>query len=43
MNHLIALAVCIAAAVAEGLCAGLKPMEQLKATRQPRWSPPAWL
>jgi len=43
VNGLIALAVCMVAAGFEGLCAGRDPMAQLKALRQPRWSPPNWL
>lgn len=42
MNYLIALSLCAAAAAVEGLCAGRDPMGQLKALRQPRWSPPTW-
>jgi tryptophan-rich sensory protein len=42
MTYLIALGLCIAAAAVEGLCAGRDPMKQLKALKQPRWSPPAW-
>lgn len=42
MDYLIAFAVCAAAAAFEGLCAGRDPMAQLRATRQPSWSPPAW-
>ena len=40
---LIALLVCVTAAVAEGLCAGRDPMAKLRAIRQPSWSPPSWL
>ena len=43
MNHLLAFAICVAAAGMEGLCAGRDPMGQLKATRQPSWSPPNWV
>lgn len=43
MDYLVALGICVAAAAFEGLCAGRDPMAQLKATRQPRWSPPQWL
>ena len=43
MTYAIALAICVLAAALEGLCAGRDPMAQLRATRQPRWSPPAWL
>ena len=43
MNYLIALGLCVAAACVEGLCAGRDPMAQLKATRQPVWSPPNWV
>jgi tryptophan-rich sensory protein len=42
MNWLIALGICMTAAVFEALCAGRDPMGQLKAPRQPRWSPPNW-
>jgi tryptophan-rich sensory protein len=40
MNYLGALLICVAAAAVEGLCAGRDPMAQLKATKQPPWSPP---
>jgi tryptophan-rich sensory protein len=43
MNYLVALGLCIAAAAVEGLCAGRDPMGQLKALKQPWWSPPAWV
>jgi tryptophan-rich sensory protein len=43
MNHLIAAGLCIAAAGIEGLCAGRDPMAQLKALKQPSWSPPIWV
>jgi len=43
MNYAIALAICVAAALVEGLCAGRDPMAQLKLTRQPSWSPPSWV
>jgi tryptophan-rich sensory protein len=43
MNWLIALALCVAAAALEALCAGRDPMGQLKALKQPRWSPPNWV
>lgn len=43
MTYLIALAICIAAAALEGLCAGRDPLGQLKALKQPRWSPPTWV
>jgi tryptophan-rich sensory protein len=43
VNYLIALLVCIAAAGVEGLCAGRDPMGQLKALKQPAWSPPTWV
>jgi tryptophan-rich sensory protein len=33
----------VAAAGFEGLCAGRDPMGQLKALKQPSWSPPAWV
>ncbi len=42
MNYVVALVVCVVAAAVEGLCAGRRPMEQLKALRQPSWSPPTW-
>lgn len=42
MNYLIALLICVVAAAFEGLCAGRDPMGQLKATKQPSWSPPNW-
>jgi tryptophan-rich sensory protein len=40
MNYIAALLICVAAAVVEGLCAGRDPVAQLKATKQPAWSPP---
>ena len=43
MNYLVALAICVAAAGIEGLCAGRDPMAQLRATKQPAWSPPNWV
>ena len=43
MNYLTAFLICASAALVEGLCAGRNPMAQLKATRQPAWSPPNWL
>ena len=45
MTWAIALAICVAVAALEGLCAGRDPMGQLKAIRQPSWSPPnrAWV
>jgi translocator protein len=43
VEYYIALALCLVAAAFEGLCAGHDPMAQLKAIRQPRWSPPQWL
>jgi tryptophan-rich sensory protein len=43
VNTLIALAICIAVAALEGLCAGRDPMGQLKALKQPWWSPPTWV
>ena len=43
MDYLIALLICVVAAAAEGLCAGRDPLAQLKATRQPSWSPPNWV
>lgn len=42
-DYLIAFIVCVVAALVEGLCAGREPMAQLKALRQPAWSPPGWL
>lgn len=42
MPYLIALLICAAAAALEGLAAGPAPMAQLKALRQPAWSPPVW-
>ncbi len=41
--YLIALGICIIAALIEGLCAGRDPMGELKKLRQPSWSPPSWL
>jgi len=35
--------ICIVAAGLEGLCAGRDPMAQLKALKQPSWSPPNWV
>lgn len=43
MDYLIALLFCVAAAALEALCAGRDPMGQLKALKQPRWSPPNWV
>jgi tryptophan-rich sensory protein len=43
MNYLTALLICVGAALFEGLCAGRDPMGQLKATKQPPWSPPNWV
>jgi tryptophan-rich sensory protein len=37
------VAILIAAAAFEGLCAGKNPMAQLKALKQPPWSPPTGL
>jgi tryptophan-rich sensory protein len=39
MNYIVALLICAMAAAVEGLCAGRDPMGQLKAIRQPSWSP----
>jgi len=39
---LLAGLICVAAAGFEGLCAGRDPMGQLKALKQPSWSPPTW-
>lgn len=39
LTYLLAFAICAAMALVEGLCAGPDPMAQLRATRQPRWSP----
>lgn len=43
MNYAIALLICVLAAAFEGLCAGRDPLAQLKATKQPPWSPPNWV
>lgn len=43
MNYAIALSICAVAAAFEGLCAGRDPLGQLKATKQPSWSPPNWI
>ena len=43
IDWLIALGICIAAAGIEALCAGRDPMGQLRALKQPRWSPPNWV
>jgi tryptophan-rich sensory protein len=43
MNWILALAITIAAAGFEAICAGRDPMNQLKDLRQPSWSPPVWL
>ena len=44
MNSLLwAIGICVLTAAIEGLCAGRAPMEQLKAIRQPRWSPPTFV
>lgn len=43
MDYLVAALICVAAAAVEGLCAGRDPMGQLKAWRQPSWSPPPWV
>ena len=42
MTYAIALAICMAAAVLKGLCAGRDPMGRLRRLKQPAWSPPAW-
>jgi tryptophan-rich sensory protein len=42
MTYLVAVGICLVAAAVEALCAGPNPMAQLKATRQPSWSPPVW-
>lgn len=42
MTWLVALALLVAAAGFEGLCAGSDPMGALKQLNQPRWSPPGW-
>jgi tryptophan-rich sensory protein len=42
VNWLWAGLIVVAAAGFEGLCAGRNPMAQLKALRQPSWSPPTW-
>jgi len=38
-----AIALCVAAAVLEGIFAGKDPLSKLRSLRQPRWSPPIWL
>lgn len=43
MTYVVALLIIVAAAGFEGLCAGRDPMGQLRALKQPRWSPPTWL
>ena len=43
MNWIWAGLICIAAAGFEGLCAGRNPTGQLKAMKQPSWSPPTWV
>ena len=43
MNWIWAGLICVVAAAVEGLCAGRDPMGQLKALRQPSWSPPTWV
>lgn len=43
MNWLWAGSIVVAAAGFEGLCAGRDPMGQLKAMKQPSWSPPTWV
>lgn len=43
MNYLLALVICIVAAVIESICAGRDPLTQLRAVRQPRWSAPVWV
>jgi tryptophan-rich sensory protein len=40
---LLAGLIVIAAAGFEGLCAGRDPMGQLRAIKQPSWSPPTWV
>jgi multisubunit Na+/H+ antiporter MnhB subunit len=40
MNWISAGLICAAAAALEALCAGRDPVGQLKALRQPAWSPP---
>ena len=42
MIYALALLICAAAAAVEGLCAGRDPMAQLRALKQPGWSPPNW-
>src|SRR4029453_15877117 len=44
-RYLIALVICGTMALLEGVCAGSDPLTQLRALRQPRWSPPtfAWI
>lgn len=43
MNWMWAGLICTLAAGFEGLCAGRDPLRQLKALRQPSWSPPNWV
>lgn len=43
MNFVAAFVICAAAAAFEGLCAGRDPMGQLRALKQPSWSPPIWV
>jgi tryptophan-rich sensory protein len=42
MDYVVALSLIVAAAAFEGMCAGRDPMGQLRALRQPSWSPPTW-
>jgi len=41
-SFLIAGLICVAAAGAEGLCAGSGVSQFMKELKQPRWSPPLW-
>jgi tryptophan-rich sensory protein len=43
VSYIAALLICVVAAGVEGLCAGRDPLGQLRATRQPWWSPPNWV
>ena len=43
MNWMWAGLICAVAAALEGLCAGRDPLGQLRATKQPSWSPPNWV
>lgn len=43
MDYVVAFSAVLVAAAFEGMCAGRDPMGQLKALKQPSWSPPTWV